>query len=713
MPETPTANQTLDAARRAKNDEFYTPREDVDAELRHYTEALRGKKILLPCDGPDSAFVKVFVENFREFGLASLTASYYNPDGRGGWFTMDKPGQPQWKPLQGDGDFRSDEVTGLKDAADVVITNPPFSLWRAFYDWVGETDFLLVGTLLAARYVNVWPGVQAGRVRLGVTHRSGGWEFRLPDTATKYDRIDAGTKYGRVNGRWWTTLDHGYTPDPIPLRSRAENLTDGPKKIRDTGYQQLSNVKALHVPVTAAIPGDYDGVMAVPVSYLSKHNPEQFEVLGLAKDNMTPPEYRVGGDRRGPYDHTGKAVFDRILIRHRQPTETPETSTARKALAAARRAKNDEWHTLREDVDAELRHYTKHFRGKRILLPCDGPDSAFTKVFVEHFQEWGLTSLTASYYNADGQGGWFTMGSPGIPQWKPLQGDGDFRSPELTALRDAADIVVTNPPFSLWREFYDWVGETDFLLVGTLLAAAYKNVWPDIQAGRVRLGVTHRSGDVEFRLPDYETKYHRIGDDGAKYARVPGVRWWTNLDHGYTPEPIPLKSRAENLVSGPKRIKETDYFQLSNIHALHVPVTRAIPSDYKGLMAVPISFLSRYNPEQFELLGMAKDILTPTEYLVNPADPRRGTAYDHTGKAVFARILIRRRQPTETPEKRADATNCDNIEPYSDTNPSLVNIPQQTAGTAYKEEPNENDSLGAGDHAHRQPSRNYEQLSLC
>ena len=320
-----------------------------------------------------------------------------------------------------------------------------------------------------------------------------------------------------------------------------------------------------------------------------------------------------------------------------------ETSTQRKKLAAARRNRNDEWYTLPEDVLAELPHYTEHFRGKRILLPCDGPDSAFVKVFVEHFSEWGLASITASCYNADGQGGWFTMSAPGQPQWRALQGNGDFRSDEVTALKDAADIVVTNPPFSLWRAFYDWAATTDFLLVGSLMATAYKNVWPHIQRGRTRLGVTHRSGDVEFRVPDYDTKYQRIGDDGAKYTRVPSVRWWTNLDHGYTPDPLPLRTRAENLTDGPKKIQEIGYFPLENIHALHVPVTAAIPADYDGVMAVPISFLDKYNPEQFELLGMAKDILTPTEYLVDPADPRRGTAYDHNGKAVFARILIRRR----------------------------------------------------------------------
>jgi hypothetical protein len=199
-------------------------------------------------------------------------------------------------------------------------------------------------------------------------------------------------------------------------------------------------------------------------------------------------------------------------------------------------------------------------------------------------------------------------------QWEYLDGDGDFRSDEITNLRDEADIVVTNPPFSLFREFVAWVvkGDIKFVIIGNKNAITYQEVFPLIMRNEMWLGSTPMSLDMLFRVPEaIARELERTGKEGSKWRRVDGEVlarassvWFTNLDHGRRHEPLALMTIADNMKhSKHKEVRESGYRKYDNYDAIEVPFTDAVPSDYKGVMGVPISFLSRYNPDQFEILG--------------------------------------------------------------------------------------------------------------
>ena len=192
-------------------------------------------------------------------------------------------------------------------------------------------------------------------------------------------------------------------------------------------------------------------------------------------------------------------------------------------------------------------------------------------------------------------------------------GGGDFRSAECVALLKEADIVVTNPPFSIFREYVAQLVEhgKKFLIIGNMQATTYKEVFPLIKADKLWMGVTIHSGDREFRVPDHyplNAAGCRVDEKGIKYIRVKGVRWWTNIDHGRRHEKLPLMTMDENLkFSKHKEIKgKSEYDKYDNYAAIEVPFTDAIPSDYDGVMGVPITFLDKYNPDQFEILGITK-----------------------------------------------------------------------------------------------------------
>ena len=198
-------------------------------------------------------------------------------------------------------------------------------------------------------------------------------------------------------------------------------------------------------------------------------------------------------------------------------------------------------------------------------------------------------------------------------QWQYLEGDGDFRSEEIRALRDQADMIITNPPFSLFREFLAWIVEADkqFVIIGNMNAITYKEVFPLIKENKVWYGYSITSGDREFGVPDeypLTAAGWRIDDQGKKYIRVKGVRWFTNLDHGRRHQPLQLMTMADNpKFSRHKEIKgKNSYIHYENYDAIEVPYTDAIPSDYDGDMGVPISFLDKYCPEQFEIIGLAQ-----------------------------------------------------------------------------------------------------------
>ncbi|MBQ8652345.1 MAG: adenine-specific methyltransferase EcoRI family protein [Alistipes sp.] len=352
---------------------------------------------------------------------------------------------------------------------------------------------------------------------------------------------------------------------------------------------------------------------------------------------------------------------------------------ANQNLAQAKSAKNDEFYTQYHDIEKEVNAYLEFdpdtFRDKVVLLPCDDPEwSNFTKYFAQNFERLGLKRLISTSYAPDSkliktvyQPTLFESSAPQFDasktqvkgkifildkdktgdgridvndlEWHYLEGDGDFRSKEITRLRDEADIIVTNPPFSLFREFLAWIVEADkkFLIIGNMNAITYKEVFPLIMKNRMWLGESIHSGDREFGVPDEYPLLAagwRIDERGNKYIRVKGVRWYTNLDHGRRHQPLPLMTMADNLkFSKHKELKgKTAYDRYDNYDAIEVPYTDAIPSDYEGAMGVPISFLDKYCPEQFEILG--------NEYMLNI---EKGRGYIN-GVRMYSRIFIRKKQ---------------------------------------------------------------------
>ena len=195
-------------------------------------------------------------------------------------------------------------------------------------------------------------------------------------------------------------------------------------------------------------------------------------------------------------------------------------------------------------------------------------------------------------------------------QWDYLEGDGDFRSAEVTALRDEADIIITNPPFSLFREFLAWImaGGKQFAIIGNKNAITYKEVFPLIKDNKIWIGASITSGDREFRVPkNYDTHSPslRFDEEGNKYIRVPGVHWFTNIEHGFRHKPLHLMTMEENIEFNEKYLPN-GYEHYDNYDAIEVPVSKVIPKDYPGVMGVPITFLDKYCPEQFEILGITK-----------------------------------------------------------------------------------------------------------
>ena len=328
---------------------------------------------------------------------------------------------------------------------------------------------------------------------------------------------------------------------------------------------------------------------------------------------------------------------------------------ANESLSAAKAAKNDEFYTQYYDIEREINAYLEFdpdvFRGKTVLLPCDDPEwSNFTLYFAQHFQTLGLKKLiSTSYapeskkYKAPYQPSLFEQDAPQFDpnktsvrgkifvldhdidgdgridfhdlEWRYLDGDGDFRSDEVTRLRDEADIIVTNPPFSLFREFLTWIFEADkkCLMIGNTNAITYKEVFPLIKDNLLWLGATGFSTDMVFGVPEgtvvpeaYKKKAEKMGYVG-NYTRLGNSCWFTNLEHGRRHQPLSLMTMEENIMySKHKDIRGKGYAKYDNYDAIEVPYTDAIPADYDGAMGVPITFLDKYCPEQFEILGITK-----------------------------------------------------------------------------------------------------------
>ena len=366
-----------------------------------------------------------------------------------------------------------------------------------------------------------------------------------------------------------------------------------------------------------------------------------------------------------------------------------------KDLANAKNAKKDEFYTQFYDIEREVECYLDYnpdvFRGKSVLLPCDDPEwSNFTRYFAQNFDRLGLRRLVSTSYAIESkqfkvslQTSLFEEQSPLYDadkskthgkifildsdqtgdgrvdlddlKWQYLNGDGDFRSDEVRRLRDDADIIVTNPPFSLFREFFGWImdAKKQFLIIGNMNAVTYKEIFPHIKENRVWYGESIHSGDREFAIPDeypIEASGWRVDEDGRKYIRVKGVRWYTNLEHGRRHKPIDLMTMADNR----KYTKHRDnpkwsfaYLPYDNYDAIEVPFSDAIPSDYDGVMGVPISWLDFYCPEQFEILGITAGrdefdkIAWPTKRYINPIQINKDGSKSNGSKAnTRATILL-------------------------------------------------------------------------
>ncbi len=311
------------------------------------------------------------------------------------------------------------------------------------------------------------------------------------------------------------------------------------------------------------------------------------------------------------------------------------------SMSAAIKAKNDEFYTLLTDIEKEMRHYRKHFKGKTVLCNCDDPfESNFFKYFVLNFNRLGLKKLIATCYATspiagqqlslfDVVGGeeeqrnkpykavvtkvYDVTGDGGVDMFDvaelfktheneltELEGDGDFRSDECFALLDEADIVVTNPPFSLFREYVATLMEHDkkFIIIGNSNAITYKEVFPLIMQNKLWLGVTRSgTGSMWFRImDDFPVKSGQKVENGVRYQTIGNSAWFTNLD---------VKKRHEEMILV-KRYTPDDYPLYDNYDAIEVSKILDIPLDYSGVMGVPITFLGKYNPDQFEIVGITK-----------------------------------------------------------------------------------------------------------
>ncbi|MBK8622262.1 MAG: adenine-specific methyltransferase EcoRI family protein [Saprospiraceae bacterium] len=361
------ANSNLTNAKNAKNDEFYTQYHDIEKEINAYLEynpnVFKDKTILMPCDDPEwSNFTKFFAQNFERFGIKKLISTSYAPESKnykavyqptlfeindpqfdeyktvknGKIFTLtrDKSGDGkidvndlEWSYLEGSGDFKSKEIKKLRDESDIIITNPPFSLFREFLSWIIEADkqFVLIGSMNAITYKEIFALLKADKMWLGNGFKAGNAYFASPLSKDYADGV-YNKETGLVKFRnccWYTNIDHGKRHQPLALMSMKDNLKFSKHKdIKENGYQNYDNYNAIEVSYTDAIPSDYDGIMGVPISFLDKYSPEQFEIVGNdyeVKEGKLPEIVNLNW--KGKLDRgyiNGNRIYSRILIKRKK-----------------------------------------------------------------------------------------------------------------------------------------------------------------------------------------------------------------------------------------------------------------------------------------------------------------------------------------------------------------------------------------------------------
>ena len=361
---------------------------------------------------------------------------------------------------------------------------------------------------------------------------------------------------------------------------------------------------------------------------------------------------------------------------------------AKQTLTQAKKAKNDEFYTQLVDIQNEMNAYLDYnpdvFRNKTILLPCDDPEwSNFTLFFAQNFERFGLKKLISTSYAPESkkiktwQPTLFETGSPQFDadksktngkifildrdvnadglvdhkdiQWEYLQGDGDFDSDEVRKFRDEADIIITNPPFSLFRKFITWIMEANkqFAIIGHQNAIIYKEVFPSIKENKIWLGKGFKGGAGYF-ISNY-TNYATAGNHVKGMIRVSGVIWLTNLEHGRRHEMLSLMKTSDIFkYSKHKELKgQTDFLHYEDYDAIDVRFTDSIPDDYLGVMGVPITFMDKYNPNQFEIINCCepcislKNIKNTGVYEEIPS--RQKTHNGVLCQKTYHRILIRKK----------------------------------------------------------------------
>lgn len=319
-----------------------------------------------------------------------------------------------------------------------------------------------------------------------------------------------------------------------------------------------------------------------------------------------------------------------------------------RSLHKAKKTKQDEFYTQLNDIERELKHYRNHFKNKVVYCNCDDPRvSNFFHYFSYNFEKLGLKKLIttcyknqepdlfsqnkseeAIYLEYNGDQNRNNVPDPEEIGIVNLKGDGDFRSQESIELLKQADIVVTNPPFSLFREYIEQIieYEKDFLIIGSQNAVTYKEVFAYFRDDKIWLG--YNSGDMEFKVPDSyeprETRY-RQDENGQKWRSLGNICWFTNLD---------ISKRNEELILY-KSYSPEEYPNYDEYDAINVNRVAEIPMDYKGKMGVPITFLDKHNPKQFEILGIDRYV---------EDNPNYGRRFKINGKEIYARIVIRNKR---------------------------------------------------------------------
>lgn len=306
----PSGNNSLQAARAAKNDEFYTQMNDVSNELRHYRAFFKGKVVYCNCDDPEwSSFYKYFQLNFELLGLAKLITTHFSLEGKPAYALELTAGdaEPLIRKIDGNGDFRSEESVALLKEADVVVTNPPFSLFREYVAQLIDhgKSFLIMGNNNAITYKEIFKLIKENKMWLGF-HANKTMEFQLSPSYTKWDRVDEqGRKFGKVPAiSWFTNIPHSKRNEEIILFRQYKG--------NETAYPKYDNYEAIEVSKVADIPADFHGAMGVPITFLDKYNPAQFEILG-AMTTTKVEGYNFGYPYVG-----GKKVYARVIIKKRR-----------------------------------------------------------------------------------------------------------------------------------------------------------------------------------------------------------------------------------------------------------------------------------------------------------------------------------------------------------------------------------------------------------